>query len=439
MQRLIESGLMFGNLFHVTSPALVDRYNRALEHLTGRTTGLTDFHVDISGYSPEIGDEFDDHCYLNHGGVNRQFILLAIEQKRCPLLNSHFSSNRQILRRFIDDNERQLFALTTKDAVAGELDNSVFSIERVEELFAIRRITVEADTTCGTLMQAERLADLIDRFHSEKDGWCNDELIAEMIEVAKHTGDITRNPVELEHSVFEQQNFWTSLFGGLYIFQDVEEPGVIACGECPKEKLPITRVIPLEDTRGVARFLYDNDLIEPIVKAPGPRDAGVLRKKQDILLASTLASHGIDPGHAAGKSLWRLALQQGVAPPPAYDGLASVIRWAEQGGRNPGYIVSAPPISTPLEHRVPRYVIWSICCWRSWLPTTFYSCTFAIKLSFTVATASGHGLSEIMPLTASLANTYRIKRRRVVSCLEAAVSIRAKKGEGKSTVLRNSL
>lgn len=335
MQRLIESGLMFGNLFHVTSPALVDRYNRALEHLTGRTTGLTDFHVDISGYSPEIGDEFDDHCYLNHGGVNRQFILLAIEQKRCPLLNSHFSSNRQILRRFIDDNERQLFALTTKDAVAGELDNSVFSIERVEELFAIRRITVEADTTCGTLMQAERLADLIDRFHSEKDGWCNDELIAEMIEVAKHTGDITRNPVELEHSVFEQQNFWTSLFGGLYIFQDVEEPGVIACGECPKEKLPITRVIPLEDTRGVARFLYDNDLIEPIVKAPGPRDAGVLRKKQDILLASTLASHGIDPGHAAGKSLWRLALQQGVAPPPAYDGLASVIRWAEQGGAKP--------------------------------------------------------------------------------------------------------
>ena len=61
MQRLIESGLMFGNLFHVNSPALVDRYNRALEHLIGRTTGLTDFHVDISGYSPEIGDEFDDH------------------------------------------------------------------------------------------------------------------------------------------------------------------------------------------------------------------------------------------------------------------------------------------------------------------------------------------------------------------------------------------
>ena len=34
MKRLIQKGLMFGNLFHVASPALVERYNRALEHLT---------------------------------------------------------------------------------------------------------------------------------------------------------------------------------------------------------------------------------------------------------------------------------------------------------------------------------------------------------------------------------------------------------------------
>ena len=72
MHRLIKHGLMFGNLFHVDSPALVDRYNRALEHLTNKRTQLTDFHVDISGYSPEVGDELGDHLYLNHAGVNRQ-------------------------------------------------------------------------------------------------------------------------------------------------------------------------------------------------------------------------------------------------------------------------------------------------------------------------------------------------------------------------------
>ena len=80
MKRLIQRGLMFGNLFHVSSPALVERYNRALKHLTGMTTTLTDFHIDISGYAPEVGDELGNDLYLNHAGVNRQFILLSTDQ-----------------------------------------------------------------------------------------------------------------------------------------------------------------------------------------------------------------------------------------------------------------------------------------------------------------------------------------------------------------------
>ncbi len=55
MKRLIEKGLMFGNLIPVDSPALVERYNRALKALTGKATKLTDFHIDISGYSPRGG------------------------------------------------------------------------------------------------------------------------------------------------------------------------------------------------------------------------------------------------------------------------------------------------------------------------------------------------------------------------------------------------
>ena len=72
MMRLVRRGLMFGNLFEVRSPTLVERYNRALEHLTGRRTALTEFHLDISGYSPEIGDEFgDDHSDGRSGRGSR--------------------------------------------------------------------------------------------------------------------------------------------------------------------------------------------------------------------------------------------------------------------------------------------------------------------------------------------------------------------------------
>ena len=49
MMRLIKAGLMYGNLYEVSTPALVERYNRALEHLTGKRTELTEFHIDIVG------------------------------------------------------------------------------------------------------------------------------------------------------------------------------------------------------------------------------------------------------------------------------------------------------------------------------------------------------------------------------------------------------
>ena len=78
MKRLIQRGLMFGNLIEVSSPALVERYNRALKHLTGKTTKLDDFHIDLSGYSPEIGDELGDDLYFT---VIRSF-LRNFEKKR---------------------------------------------------------------------------------------------------------------------------------------------------------------------------------------------------------------------------------------------------------------------------------------------------------------------------------------------------------------------
>ena len=181
MIHLIQRGLMFGNLIHIESPALIERYNRALKHLTNHQTKLTEFHIDISGYSPEIGDELDDHLYLNHAGVNRQFILLTTDQKSAPLLNAKFSTSREILKEFITKNEPQLFALTARDAVAGELVNSVYAVDGPKRLFDIRKIKIEADTTTGTVAEAQALAQDVDRFMREEDAWFDDVLIADMI------------------------------------------------------------------------------------------------------------------------------------------------------------------------------------------------------------------------------------------------------------------
>lgn len=336
MKRLIEKGLMFGNLVPVTSNALVERYNRALKSLSGKQTKLTDFHVDVSGYSPEIGDELGDDLYLNPNGCNRQFILLTTAQKNAPLLNAKFSTSRPILKRFIEENESELFALTTRDAVAGELANSVYDLSSPERLFDIRRITVEADTTGSHVAEGRKLAEKIDRFKNEDDAWWDDVLIAEMIGLAKSTGDVTRNPITLDKLSVDHGDFWTSHFGGLYIFRDTEHPAAISVGDKTRlGKLPIPYLFDLTDRNMVARFLELNDLVEPIVRAHGVDAAAILGQKMDFILVAAGAELGVDLGHATRRDLRHLARQVGSSLPAEFHGLAALKRWVEGGGAWP--------------------------------------------------------------------------------------------------------
>jgi hypothetical protein len=333
MKRLISAGLMFGNLVEVASPALVERYNRALQHLTGRTTALDDFHIDISGYSPEIGDELGDDLYLNANGCNRQFILLTTAQKSAPLLHATFSTSRGILRQFIEANESQLFALTARDAVAGELQNTVYELGNPARLFDIRRITVEADTIGGHVADAGKLAALIDRFRREPDGWRDDVLIAEMIGLAKKTGDVTRLPITLPKMTFEQPNFWTSHFGGLYIFRGVRFPAAVSVAPVGAlGPLPIAQAMDLGHRNHIADWLDRNGLVESIVTARGVDTAALLRQKMDFILVDAAESLRLDLGRATRADLRGIARRLGTALPDEFRGLADLLRWAETGG-----------------------------------------------------------------------------------------------------------
>ena len=344
MNRLIRAGLMFGNLFHVSSPALVERYNRALHHLTGKRTKLTDFYIDISGYSPEIGDEMEDPLYLNHKGVNRQFILLSVEQRMSPLLNAQFSTSKTILQDFIAQNEAALFALTAKDAVAGELVNSVYDVSTPARLFDIRRITIDADTTGGTVKDAAKLADMVDRFRETEDGWYDDVLIADMIALAGKTGDVVRNPVSLKTMSFDQRNFWTAHFGGLYVFQDVEHPAVIApASKDGLDDLPLEHVFNAKQRNHIAKFFQLNGLTETILEARGIKSATILRQKMDFILIDAVADQGVDLTGLTRGDLRRLARQHSDKLPAEFHTLGQLVNWAENGGAFPN-ITSANPV-----------------------------------------------------------------------------------------------
>ena len=336
MNLLITRGLMFGGLIAVTSPALIERYNRALKHLTGKVTKLTEFHIDLSGYSPEVGDELQDDLYLNPNGCNRQFILLTTDQKTAPLLNVKFSTSWGILTQFIADNEPQLFALTARDAVAGELLDSVYEVSTPEKLLDYRRVTVEADTVGAAVAEAAQLTGLIERFRTEPDGWRDEALIGQMIALAKHTGDVTRIPVALGKPSFEQPDFWTSHFGGIYIFRSVAAPAVISVE--PRAKigdLPVPTQLDLTNRNQIAQFLEVNGLAEPIVMAKGADAAAILQQKMDFVLVEAAATLGLEVSQDAGQArrdLRAVAQRLGPAAPEEFKGLSALLRWVEHSG-----------------------------------------------------------------------------------------------------------
>ncbi|MDA5093413.1 hypothetical protein O2N63_04860 [Aliiroseovarius sp. KMU-50] len=338
MKRLIKRGLMFGNLIRVDSPALIARYNRALEKLSGRTTTLTEFHIDISGFSPEVGEEFGDDAYLNPGGCNRQFIILTVDQKKAPLLNASFSTSRGILKQFMAQHEAKLFALTAHDAVAGELENSVYAVGEMRDVLAIRKISVVADTTQSHVANARKLAEKIDHFQTAEGAWYDDQLIDEMIDLARETGDVTRVPVDLGTPTYEQGNFWTSHFGGVYVFRDAETPALITAGDRTQLKgAPFDRFYDLDDVNGIASFLKKNDLVEPVIKARGVDGARILRQKMQFMLVDAATNAGMDLGDMSHRTLRRIAnrLAQSRGLPEAFRGLAAMVRWAEAGGKWP--------------------------------------------------------------------------------------------------------
>ena len=136
---------------------------------------------------------------------------------------------------------------------------------------------------------------MLDQFKSEPDAWFDDVLIGKMIGLAKETGDVTRNPVILPEMTFDQSNFWTSHFGGLYVFRGVEHPAAISAADRTKlGEVPIQYLMDFRDRAAIAKFFQLNDLVEPVAKARGIDAAAILHQKMDFIVAEVAAEMGED-------------------------------------------------------------------------------------------------------------------------------------------------
>ena len=290
MRRLIENKLIYGQLLHISEPHLIERYNQALAGFGLPHVELEGFHIDMAGFSPEVASALGDPDYLDPNQVNRRFIILTPDQMGLPVVHSAFSNTEDLLYQFFEKNLRALLALTIKDVLFGEIEDSVFEVKDIDDLLSIEQVEFRLQTASDILGKTAELQLLIDRLVKEPDAWRDDAMLKKMVEYAKTTGDIRQNELLPKELVFRQRTFWSSHFGGVYVFLDERQTTVICDSDARgfrKSRPWQVAYIDIEDHEHVYRFLAETGRVD-LPRGSWIERSGLLEER-GLMLAAWLA------------------------------------------------------------------------------------------------------------------------------------------------------
>ncbi|EAB6717977.1 hypothetical protein DUP91_27005, partial [Salmonella enterica subsp. enterica] len=262
---LLRNELIYGRLLPIEESHLIERYNKALVAFGLKPTRLKKFEIDRTGFSPQVAKELGDPDYLDPNQVNRRFIILTPSQVDLPVVHTAFSNTGQLLYEFMTKNQRAIDALTIKDVIYGEIEDSVTRVESIEDLLSINQVEFKVLSAEDVVGKAAELGKLVDRLKREPDAWRNDAMLARMVELAKVTGDIRENALVPDQVIFRHNAFWTSHFGGLYVFIDKDAITVIGDPTAPgfrRSRPWQVSYLSITDADRVFRFLATSGRIE---------------------------------------------------------------------------------------------------------------------------------------------------------------------------------
>ncbi|MEM0898501.1 MAG: DUF6638 family protein, partial [Pseudomonadota bacterium] len=160
MNRLYENDLIYGRLLPIDQPHLVQRYNDALKAFDIPPTELSTFGIDRTGFSPEVAEELDNYDYLDPNGINRRFIILTPRQQNLPVVHTRFSNTDALMHEFFAANLRVINALTIKDVIYGEIEDSVSEIADIDDLLSIEKVEFKVLSADDVIGKANRLRTL---------------------------------------------------------------------------------------------------------------------------------------------------------------------------------------------------------------------------------------------------------------------------------------
>lgn len=290
MDLLRDNELIYGRLLPVEEPHLVERYNKALSAFGLPATKRSSFEIDRTGFSPQVADELGDPLYLDPNEVNRRFIILTPAQVDLPVVHTAFSNTSQLIYEFMTKNQRAINALTIKDVIYGEIEDSVTKVEDIEDLLSINQVEFRVLSAEDVLGKAAELGKLVDRLKQEPDAWRDDAMLNRMVELAKVCGDIRENALVPDQVIFRHNAFWTSHFGGLYVFVDPDMTTVISDPSAPgfrRSRPWQVSYLSITDAERVFTFLASTGRIE-LPRASWIETSGYLEHRAEMLIASLI-------------------------------------------------------------------------------------------------------------------------------------------------------
>lgn len=283
---LRQNDLIYGRLLPIEEPHLIARYNKALNAFGLASTKLKTFEIDRTGFSPQVAEELKDPLYLDPNEVNRRFIILTPDQIDLPVVHTAFSNTGQLLFEFMSKNSRAIDALTIKDVMYGEIEDSVSTVETVEDLLSINQVEFKVLSAEDVVGKAAELGKLVDRLKLEPEAWRDDKLLTRMVELAKVCGDIRENALVPDQVIFRHNAFWTSHFGGLYVFIDKDATTVIGDPTAPgfKRSRPWqVSYLSITDADRVFRFLASTGRLE-LPRASWVEKSGYLEHRAEMAI-----------------------------------------------------------------------------------------------------------------------------------------------------------
>jgi len=248
------------------------------------------------------------------------------------VVHTAFSNTGKLMSDFYQGNAKAINALTIKDVVYGEIDDPVLEARDIEDLLSIEQVTFKVFTGTNLADQATDLRLLIDRLKKEPKAWQNNAMLEEMVELAKHCGDIRNNSLVPTQIVFRHKTFWANHFGGVYIFIDDDQTTVIGGSSAPgfrRSRPWQVSYIDRRDEELVYRFLVETGRIQ-LPRGSWIERTGWISKRIEMLL-TMLAFHA-EPKlrHRPEDGRWQKAWINDHTALIEKEGTLPFLLWAQQ-------------------------------------------------------------------------------------------------------------